>query len=133
MDLDFMESVMYCFDKIYKDNLVYKGFKVQRYCPSCATPLANNEVSEGYEDKTDNAITVKFQLEALEGHKDLVGEHEFTTDGCLKCVRAIIKNDKGEILQIFNTKRHFFTTPGGKVDIGENSDYAVEREVLEEI
>lgn len=60
MDLDFMESVIYCFSKIYNDNLVYKGFKVQRYCPSCATPLANNEVSDGYLDKTDNAITVKF-------------------------------------------------------------------------
>jgi isoleucyl-tRNA synthetase len=71
MDLDFMESVMYCFDKIYKDNLVYKGFKVQRYCPSCATPLANTEVAEGYEDKTDNAITVKFQLNAKTTHEHL--------------------------------------------------------------
>ena len=37
MDLDFMESVMYCFSNIYRQNLVYKWFKVQRYCPSCAT------------------------------------------------------------------------------------------------
>jgi isoleucyl-tRNA synthetase len=90
-----MESVMYCFDKIYKENLVYKGFKVQRYCPSCATPLANNEVAEGYEDKTDNAITVKFQLlPKTTLPKEKAEKYDYTEDGCLKSVRAIVKNDK---------------------------------------
>jgi isoleucyl-tRNA synthetase len=46
MDLDFMETVIWCFSNIYNQNKVYKGFKVQGYCPSCATPLANNEISD---------------------------------------------------------------------------------------
>ncbi|MBP7841587.1 class I tRNA ligase family protein [Patescibacteria group bacterium] len=29
MDLDFMESVMWVFSKMYKQNLVYKGFAIQ--------------------------------------------------------------------------------------------------------
>ena len=94
MDLDFMESVISCFDKIYKDNLVYKGFKVQRYCPSCATPLANNEVSDGYEDKTDNAITVKFTSNPAYTQSDLAERFALTENGELMQVRAIIKNSK---------------------------------------
>jgi isoleucyl-tRNA synthetase len=74
--------------------LVYKGFKVQRYCPSCATPLANNEVSDGYEDKTDNAITVKFKLSPKETQKEKIEKFEHTDDGCIKYARAIIKNEK---------------------------------------
>jgi broad specificity phosphatase PhoE len=133
MDLDFMESVIYCFDKIYKDNLVYKGFKVQRYCPSCATPLANNEVSEGYEDKTDTAITVKFQLNPMATQAERGEKFELTEDGVGQYVRAIIKNDKGEILQIFNTQKHNFEAPGGKVNKGENAEQAITRELKEEV
>ena len=62
MHLPFMETVINCFDSIYKNNQVYRGFKGQRYCPSCATPLANNEVSDGYQDKTDTTVTVKFKM-----------------------------------------------------------------------
>jgi NADH pyrophosphatase NudC (nudix superfamily) len=133
MDLDFMESVIYCFDKIYKDNLVYKGFKVQRYCPSCATPLANNEVAEGYEDKADTAITVKFQLNPTITQGEMIEKFEHTENGCIKYARAIIKNDKGEILQIFNTKNHKFEAPGGKIDTGETVEQGLIRELREEI
>jgi leucyl-tRNA synthetase len=133
MDLEFMESVIYCFDKIYKDNLVYKGFKVQRYCPSCATPLANNEVAEGYEDKTDSAITVKFKLDPSITQAEKMQKFEHTDEGCIKYARAIIKNEKGEILQIFSTQKHKFEAPGGKVDIGERVEQGLIREIKEEI
>jgi valyl-tRNA synthetase len=133
MDLDFMESVIYCFSKIYNDNLVYRGFKVQRYCPSCATPLANNEVSDGYEDKTDSAITIKFQLNPAATQKEMLEEFEHTEDNCIKYARAIIKNDKGEILQIFNTKNHRFEAPGGKIDKGETIKQGLQRELKEEL
>ena len=62
MHLPFMETVINCFDSIYKNNQVYRGFKVQWYCPSCATPHANNDVAEGYQDKTDTTVTVKFKM-----------------------------------------------------------------------
>jgi isoleucyl-tRNA synthetase len=46
MNLDFMESVINVFDNLYSKNLIYKGFKVQWFCPSCATALSNSEVNE---------------------------------------------------------------------------------------
>lgn len=76
-----MESVMYCFSMIYNQNKVYKGFKVQGYCPSCATPLANNEISEGYEDRQDTAITVKFAHQGVANPN-----YEITEDGFIDVV-----------------------------------------------
>jgi isoleucyl-tRNA synthetase len=32
------------------------------YCPRCSTPLANFEVNQGYKDKQDKSITVKFKM-----------------------------------------------------------------------
>ncbi|MDR2540382.1 MAG: NUDIX domain-containing protein [Candidatus Peribacteria bacterium] len=58
---------------------------------------------------------------------------ELTEDGVGQYVRAIIKNDKGDILQIFNTQKHKFEAPGGKVDKGEDAEQAVARELREEI
>jgi isoleucyl-tRNA synthetase len=46
MDLSFMESVIWVFQNMYSQNLVYKGFNIQWYCPSCATSLSNSEVNE---------------------------------------------------------------------------------------
>jgi isoleucyl-tRNA synthetase len=77
MDLDFMETVIRCFSNIYNQNKVYKGFKVQGYCPSCATPLANNEISDGYEDRQDMAITIKFAHNAPKSEKYESTEDEF--------------------------------------------------------
>ena len=89
MDLDFMETVIWCFSNIYNQNKVYKGFKVQGYCPSCATPLANNEISDGYEDRQDMAITIKFAHKAPKSEK-----YESTDDGFVDVVAGVIKDNE---------------------------------------
>lgn len=66
MNLDYMESVIRVIQNMYNQNLVYKGFNVQRMCPSCATTLSNSEVNEGYKDRQDPAITVKFRVQNAE-------------------------------------------------------------------
>ncbi len=62
MNPEFMESVWWVFSELYKKNLAYEGHKVMPYCPRCSTPLSNMEVGQGYKDKRDKAITVKFEL-----------------------------------------------------------------------
>jgi len=63
MDLPFMESVMNNFKQLYDKGLVYEDYRVLPYSWAAETPLSNFEVNQGYQDKTDNAITVMFTLE----------------------------------------------------------------------
>ena len=63
MDLPFMESVISNFKQLYDKGLVYEDYRVLPYSWCAETPLSNFEVNQGYQDKTDNAITVMFTLE----------------------------------------------------------------------
>ncbi len=63
MDLPFMESVISNFRQLYDKGLVYEDYRVLPYSWAAETPLSNFEVNQGYQDKTDNAITVMFKLE----------------------------------------------------------------------
>ena len=128
MDLDFMESVMRCFSNIYNQNKVYKGFKVQGYCPSCATPLANNEIAEGYEDRQDTALTVKFPHLAPENEK-----YSCSEDGFIDVVAGVLRDEKGRYAMIHHTKENLWFFPGGKVEKGEDLITALKRELKEEI
>ena len=63
MDLPYMESVINNFKRLYEKGLIYEDFRVLPYSWAAETPLSNFEVNLGYQDKTDNAITVLFKLE----------------------------------------------------------------------
>ena len=63
MDLPFMESVINNFKRLYDKGLIYEDFRVLPYSWAAETPLSNFEVNLGYQEKTDNAITVLFKLE----------------------------------------------------------------------
>jgi len=62
MDPDFMEAVWWVFKKLYEKGLVYEGYRVVPYCPRCSTSLSNFEVAQGYKDKSDKTVTVKFRV-----------------------------------------------------------------------
>jgi len=91
MDLDYMESVIRVFQNMYQQNLAYKGFNVQRMCPSCATTLANNEVNEGYKDRQDPAITIKFPIYNTD--KEILQKFEATPDGFIQVVDCALKRE----------------------------------------
>jgi isoleucyl-tRNA synthetase len=62
MDPSYMESIWWVFSEMWKKDLIYQGFRVQPYCPRCATPLSNFEMNEGYKDVQSPSITVVFPL-----------------------------------------------------------------------
>lgn len=68
MDPDYIESVWWVFAELVKKNLIYKDRRVSLYCPRCATPLSNFEVSMGdsYAEHEDPAIKVKFKEKGKE-------------------------------------------------------------------
>src|SRR5256885_15881326 len=48
---------------MWKKTLVYKGFRVPRYCSRCATPLSSHELSLGYRDNVpDPSVYIRFRL-----------------------------------------------------------------------
>ncbi len=61
MDLNYMESVWWCFKTIYDKGMIYKAFKVMAYSTALATPLSNFEASLNYKDITDPSIIVQFK------------------------------------------------------------------------
>ena len=62
MDTGYMESIWNVFSQIHKRGYVKEGYKVLHYCSRCGTPLAKNEVTEGYKETEDLAVYVALQL-----------------------------------------------------------------------
>lgn len=62
MDSSFMESVWWVFKSVYDKGLVYEDYRAMHICPRCETTLSQQEVSEGYKDVKDIAVTVEFEL-----------------------------------------------------------------------
>ncbi len=62
MNASYMESIWWAFKQVWEKDLIYEGFRVQPYCPRCATPLSNFELNQGYRDTKGPSITVTFPL-----------------------------------------------------------------------
>ncbi len=62
LDNNYIESVWWSLQELYKKKLLYEGFKVVPFCPRCQTPLSSHEVAQGYENITEETIVVKFKL-----------------------------------------------------------------------
>lgn len=62
MDPEFMESVWWVFKQLFDKGLIYEGRKAMHVCPRCVTPLSNFEVTLGYKEVEDLAVTWKFRL-----------------------------------------------------------------------
>jgi len=63
MDLEYMESIWWAFKELWDQGLIYESYKSMHICPRCETTLSQSEVSQGYLDVKDLAVTVKFELE----------------------------------------------------------------------
>lgn len=58
---NYIESVWWALNEIWKKKLLYKGHKVVPYCPRCGTPLSSHEVAQGYKDVKERSAMVKFR------------------------------------------------------------------------
>jgi isoleucyl-tRNA synthetase len=64
MDLDYMESVLWAFKRLWEKGLLYEGQRVVPYSWAAETPLSNFEtrLDDAYREREDPAITVRFRL-----------------------------------------------------------------------
>ncbi|NRA74105.1 MAG: isoleucine--tRNA ligase [Rickettsiales bacterium] len=67
MDLNYMESVLWSFKKLYEKGLIYESLRVMPYSWACQTPLSNFEtrMDNSYRSVSDKAVTVKFELKEV--------------------------------------------------------------------
>ncbi|MDE3056813.1 MAG: isoleucine--tRNA ligase [Bacteroidota bacterium] len=56
---EYMESVWWALKQYFDAGMIYKGYKIQPYCPRCETPLSSHEVALGYKDVKDPSVYVK--------------------------------------------------------------------------
>jgi isoleucyl-tRNA synthetase len=60
---EYIQSVWWALSEMWKQGLVYKGFRVAPYCSRCATPLSSHELAQGYRDNVpDPSVFIRFRL-----------------------------------------------------------------------
>ena len=64
----YIESVWWSLKKFFDAELIYRGYKIQPYCPRCETPLSTHEVAQGYEDVKDPSVYVVFKIKDGQGY-----------------------------------------------------------------
>lgn len=68
----YIESIWWALKQYFDKKLIYKGYKIQPYCPRCETPLSSHEVSLGYRDVKDPSVYIKLKLKGEENTYFLV-------------------------------------------------------------
>ncbi len=59
---EYIESVWWALKKFFDGGMMYKGFKIQPYCPVCESALSSHEVAQGYVDLNDPSVYIKFKI-----------------------------------------------------------------------
>ena len=65
MNPDFMESIWWVAKSLWDKNMIYEGQYILPYCPRCSTVLSSHELAQGYKDKQDPAVTIRFKVKTL--------------------------------------------------------------------
>jgi isoleucyl-tRNA synthetase len=69
---NYIESIWWALQQYFDQGLIYKGYKIQPYCPRCETPLSSHEVSLGYKNVKDPSIYIKLKVKEEENTYFLV-------------------------------------------------------------
>ena len=71
-DNQYIESIWWALKQYFDRGFIYKGYKIQPYCPRCETPLSSHEVSLGYRDVKDPSVYIKLKVKDEENTYFLV-------------------------------------------------------------
>lgn len=62
MNPDYMESIWWVAKALWDKGLIYEGKYILPYCPRCSTVLSTHELAQGYKEKQDPAVTIRFKI-----------------------------------------------------------------------
>ena len=60
MSPEYIESVWWSLQQIWKKGLLVQDHRVAPYCPRCGTGLSDHELAQGYETVTDPSVYIRF-------------------------------------------------------------------------
>jgi isoleucyl-tRNA synthetase len=69
---NYIESIWWALKQYYTREMIYRGYKIQPYCPRCETPLSSHEVALGYKDVKDPSVYIKMKVTGEENTYFLV-------------------------------------------------------------
>ncbi len=69
---EYIESVWWALKRFFDEGMMYRGYKIQPYCPRCETPLSSHEVSLGYDDVKDPSVYVRMKVKGSQDTSFLV-------------------------------------------------------------
>lgn len=104
---EYIESVWWALRKFFDAGLIYKGFKIQPFCPICESPLSSHEVAQGYMELKEPSIYVKFRIKS-DKFKDTDFLVWTTTPWTLPSNVALCVNSKEEYIHIETNKGEKF-------------------------
>lgn len=93
----YIESVWWALKQMADKGLLYKGYKIQPYCPRCGTALSSHEVAQGYKDVEETSVFVKFRVKGRDNAYFLVWT---TTPWTLPSNVALCMNGKEDYSEI---------------------------------
>ena len=59
---EYVESLWWVIKQVWDKGLLYKDYRVTPHCPRCGTSLSSHELSQGYKDVEDPAVSIKFKI-----------------------------------------------------------------------
>ncbi len=100
---DYIESVWWALKKFHDAGLIYKGFKIQPYCPRCEKALSSHEVALGYRQAKDPSVYVKFKRKNVEQDEYFLAWT--TTPWTLLANVALAVHPDVEYVTVINTRK----------------------------
>lgn len=97
LDNNYIESVWWLLNQMRLKDLIYNGYRIVPYCPSCGTPLSSHEVAQGYEEVEDPSVFVLF---AAKGEADTYYLAWTTTPWTLISNVALAVNAEAEYVKV---------------------------------
>lgn len=62
MEASYMESIWWVAKTLWNKGLIYEGKYILPYCPRCSTVLSTHELAQGYKERKDPAVTIRFLI-----------------------------------------------------------------------
>jgi len=103
-ETDYIETVWWIIEQIYKKGLLYKGYKVVPHCPRCGTTLSSHEVALGYKKVKENSVYIRFNI-LSPGWENTAILSWTTTPWTLPGNVALAVNQKADYLLIPDPKK----------------------------